>query len=707
MSDLKPLWISGITRSGKTQRLVGEFQRWVTRQEAVAGGKTPGGLVLAANDDNRRVLAEQLSQAIAGRYPIYSKTPLGFVTDEVVLFWPLLFEELQIKAQFPLRLRPEMEQTLATRLWHPKLVQQNLGGMSESRFVRETLDILQLASASGIPWEEIPERLTRGFVGEDPDRVTQGFVGEEWKYQPEASQLRGELLEEWRKWCLDRGLLSYGILYELYWRYLLPHPTYEHHLKRRYQGIFADDLDDYPAIARDLIESLLNHGAWGVFTYNPHGKVRLGLNADPDYLLGLSTRCQVEQFPTPPGLAADWGDDLVRTALGQQIIPALPQSITSLQTISRSTLLSQTVHAIAQAVREKQVQPSEIAVIAPGLDAIARYTLISLLTQQGIPVEPLNEQRPLISEPSIRALLTLLPFFYPHLGRWVERDSVAEMLVVLSGAGNPAHSTIDPVRAGLLADYCYQVNLEQPQLRPATTYPRWDRLGHRALNAYEEIRQWLQETQQKQPNLKTIIFLDQALHHFFLDRASLPFSQLAALRELMETAQHFWQVERRLNQHEPLSGASDAIARFIQLLRQGTISANPYPLRSWGMTQPNAVTLATIFQYRSLRRSHPWHFWLDIGSNLWAKSGSAGLFGAPIFLRQWSGASWSPEEEIQTDKERLERLLRDLLGRVEKNLILCHSDLAVTGTEQMGPLLGLVYGTMEYPSLKIAQNLPL
>ncbi|MCW6035412.1 recombinase family protein [Spirulina subsalsa FACHB-351] len=685
MSDLKPLWISGITRSGKTQRLVQEFRRWVTQQEAWAGAKTPGGLVLAANDDNRRVLAEQLSQAIAGRYPIYSKTPLGFVTDEVVLFWPLLFEELQIKAQFPLRLRPEMEQTLATRLWHPKLVQQDLGGMSEARFVRETLDILQLASASGIPYEDIPQMLTRGLVGE------------EWKYQPEASQLRGELLEEWRKWCLDRGLLSYGILYELYWRYLLPHPTYEHHLKRRYQGIFADDLDDYPAIARDFIESLLNHGAWGVFTYNPQGQVRLGLNADPNYLLGLSTRCQVKQFPPPPGLAADWADAMVGTALGQESIPPLPPSVTSLQTISRSSLLGQTANAIAQAVGEKQVQPSEIAVIAPGLDAIARYTLISLLTQHGIPVEPLNEQRPLISEPSIRALLTLLPFFYPHLGHWVERDGVAEMLVVLSGAGNPAHSIIDPIRAGLLADYCYYPNSEQPQLRPATTYPRWDRLGHRALNAYEEIRQWLQETQQKQPGVKTIIFLDQALHHFFLDRASLPFSQLAALRELMETAQHFWQVERRLHQHEPLSGNSDAIARFIQLLRQGTISANPYPLRPWGMTQPNAVTLATIFQYRSLRRSHPWHFWLDVGSNLWAKSGSAGLFGAPIFLRHWSGTQWSPEEEAQADKERLERLLRDLLGRVEKHLILCHSDLAVTGTEQMGPLLSLVYGAMENP----------
>jgi hypothetical protein len=37
-----------------------------------------------------------------------------------------------------------------------------------------------------------------------------------------------------------------------------------------------------------------------------------------------------------------------------------------------------------------------------------------------------------------------------------------------------------------------------------------------------------------------------------------------------------------------------------------------------------------------------------------------------------------------------ERILRDLLGRTTERVILCHSDLAVNGQEQTGPLLGLV-----------------
>ena len=38
----------------------------------------------------------------------------------------------------------------------------------------------------------------------------------------------------------------------------------------------------------------------------------------------------------------------------------------------------------------------------------------------------------------------------------------------------------------------------------------------------------------------------------------------------------------------------------------------------------------------------------------------------------------------------LERIVRDLLGRVTERVILCHSDLAVSGQEQTGPLLPLI-----------------
>jgi hypothetical protein len=104
-----------------------------------------------------------------------------------------------------------------------------------------------------------------------------------------------------------------------------------------------------------------------------------------------------------------------------------------------------------------------------------------------------------------------------------------------------------------------------------------------------------------------------------------------------------------------------------------------------------AVTLATIFQYRASRKKHRWHFWLDIASPLWAKGGAASLFGANLFLRDRLGQPWTAENEQLAEEQRLQRIITDLLARVSDKLYLCHSDLAVNGQEQMGPLLNLVH----------------
>ena len=708
------LWITGTSRTGKTSRLTQEFCQWVRKQHFHSGKKsrqvliqkqlTPAILVFAANNNNRRKLADRLSLAVEGTYPVICKTPVGFITDEVMLFWPLLFEQLKLKAQFPLRLRPETEQELATKLWRDRpewnILTQTV---NEYRLVRQTLDLLQLAGTSGIPAEDIPTILEQGL----PD-LTLDIAGDRQKKQLDSQlwQKMGSLLLDWRSWCLQRGLLSYGIIYELYWRYLLPNPIYRSHLIRRYQAIFADDVDDYPAIARDLFELLIDRGAFAVFTYNSDGKIRLGLNADPNYLEGLADRCQIEELTSPDrGLLPEVEPTITQLGSESFFPNFLTDSIQSIQTISRAELLRKTADIIIQGVKQGEIQPAEIALIAPGLDEIARYSLIEMLSARDIPVEPLSEQRPLISSPAIRALLTLLALVYPGLGRLVDRDAIAEMLVILSrqSVAEKLIPDIDPVRAGLLADYCYHIDPDRPYLLPIESFSRWDRLGHKAGKAYSAIALWIEKHKsqlQEQSWLNPILLLDRAIQHFFSNTIDLPYDLLAALRELMETAQHFWEVDRRLRQNEPSFQSQTAtVAQFIQLLRRGTITANPLPLRQFP-TQQGAVTLANIFQYRSLRSSHRWQFWLDVSSHFWNKGGAATLFAAPLFLQEWSGRTWMPEDDYEMDKQRLQRIVRDLLARAEERVFLCHSDLGVNGTEQTGPLLSLVHASTQFVAVE-------
>jgi len=484
-------------------------------------------------------------------------------------------------------------------------------------------------------------------------------------------------------------------------------------------------------VGRHLFELLLERGAKGTFTYNPEGGVRLGLGADPNYLEGLAARCRVEVLTPQPGqsLADTLATPILSLVTQSAGLVTLPSSVQLIQATSRAKLLRSTAEEIIKVIKEGQVPPQEVAVIAPGLDAIARYTLVEILSKQNIPVESLNDQRPLISSPIIRALLTTLALVYPGLGRLVDRDGVAEMLVILSrkkqtpehssadGRGFPTpgelNADIDPVRAGLLADYCFQPHPERPNLLPVKSFPRWDRLGYAASTAYEQILQWLQQQrQQLEQRLipSPISLLDRAIVQFLWNGSNLPYDQLAVLRELLETAQHYWEIDTRLRQETcrggvspspenqktlPLQegGMNSTIAEFIKLLRYGTITANPYPVRPIG-TRAKAVSLATIFQYRSSRRTHRIHFWLDVSSPLWLSGGAATLFGAPLFLQDRFGQPWTAEEISEVDEQRLHRILVDLLTRVQERVYLCHSDLAVNGQEQLGLLLSLVHTCM-------------
>jgi hypothetical protein len=691
MAD-QPQWLEGVTGSGKTT--------WLLEQLAEAGAALAVGqshLVFAANGDNRLRLAARLGEAAPGVAAV-TTTPNGFIQDEVTLFWPLLVAQLGLAPQFPLRLRPENEQDLATAQWRQPLLDGTLTVESwlEAQAVRRFLDFFQQAAAAGIPVEDLPERL--------PEGIPAGYG------TPEVWRSVGQALVDWRDWCLARGLLTYGVMTELYWRHLLPHPLYREKLLSRYGGLFVDDLDEYPAIAAQWIQVFIDGDRPVALTWNRHGQVRQGLGADPEALEVLRAQCQVtdQTIPAADSLSYRYGDRVVEWVMDPMTLPEPLPCFQTLQTVSRGELLRQTADWVSQAVRSGQVAPEEVAILGPGLDAIARYTLAAILAGQGLPVASLSDQRPVIHSPLVRALLTLLTFVYPGLGPLASPEDVAEMLVVLSQLPQAPEVgpwfeavQIDPVRAELLVDHCFEPSLDLPQLLPVERFERWDRLGYRAAEAYDRLRQWIdQQRQQRQQRLTpgVISVLDRAIQTFLWGGSHLPPDQLAALRELMETTQHYWAVADRLRQVEPVLGNAppgpiqESLTRFILLLRQGTVTANPYPVES-----DRVITIATVYQYRLQRLRHRWHFWIDAGSPRWLGGTESLLFGYPLFLASYPGRPWTTDDLETLHRDRPERILRDLLGRVSERVVLCHSDLAVSGQDQLGPLLTLVTANTDLP----------
>ena len=671
------IWITGQAASGKTTYLTKTFQNWLENQTS------PSAIILAANHTTRRKLTEQLTIAIAGKHPIVVKTPLGFIEDEVNLFFPLWWEKLNLTPKFPLRLRSETEQELAKKLWHNDWLETLIPNpRSEDRLVRTTLDILQLAAASGTLLEDIPALLSSRLSAEE-----KAAFGEE--ATDDIFPLIGELIQKWYHWCLERGFLTYGLIYHLYGQILLPDPTYQSHLTRRYQAIFADDVDDYPAIALDLAKAFLREDKSAVFTFNPTGKARFGLGADPDTWETLANHCD-EMISLSSDASPHQADRVLEIVADPSSISPLPASLQHLQTVSRSQLLRQTSEMIIPAIKAGKIAPEDIAIIAPGLDEIARYTLITLFTQHSIPVNPLNEQRPLISSSLVRALLTLTCLVYPNLGRFIETSAIAEMLVILT---EQTPHPIDPIRAGLIADYCYQADPISPCLLDIKTFPRWDRISYKGTIGYNQLRHWIEQQKQQKattPSTPLVSFFNQGIQEFLWKGNNLSVADLSSLRELTKTTQHYWEVAKRRSEQEEIQlDSSQLIQDFIQLLKQGTITANPDPIPTFKQSFPSGITLSNIFQYRSHRRTHRWQFWLDVGSPLWLKQGSANLFASSVFLREKNSLLDLESQE----QKHLERILNDLLNRATEKVYLCHSDLAVNGSEQNGILLSLVPAT--------------
>ncbi|PZO44511.1 MAG: hypothetical protein DCF19_01825 [Pseudanabaena frigida] len=668
------LWIEGSSHSGKTDRVVRQFCSWTESDFAHQSNPQAASqkvLVLAVDSEQRRQLSDRLMLATHGQYPVTAVTPLSFFRDEIRLFWTLIVKNLNLKAQFPLLLRVENEQELANQVWKDRIETETLRmeGVGRDRLVRRLLDLFLLAAYGGRDITEIPVILKAGMETNAVELPSEtGDVTSEIEQWQEV----GEALQEWRAYCWERGLLTYGIITDLFCQHLLPNLHYQRKLKQRFKYIIVDRADEMPAIACALCKFLLENGAQGMFTFNPDGSARLGLGADPEYWQELKSGCEIEKLPrTNNTLGSEISESVIEIVSEPSLRFVEPYAtVYSIESVSRAKLFRNVTKTIAEAIASGAAKASEIAIIAPGLDNIANYAIAEILRKKEINVSPLNDQRPLSYSAQVRSLLTLITLVYPNLGKLVSRDRIAEMLVVLTEA-------IDPVRAGMLADYCFAPDLEHPQLLASETYNQWNRLGYEATQAYEQLRQWVE---QQSPKDAPLLFIDRAIQVFLKPR-KLSYEHTATLQSLIETAQYYWQLGYRLDLEDAV-----ILENFIQLIRQGTVTANPY--------SPNApedsVILATIFQYRMARLSHRWQFWLDASSDLWLQGGAASLFGAPLFLKGWNGELWSIEDQGNADMQRLQKLLRDLLDRTSDRLYLCHSELSTNGQLQNGVLLPFI-----------------
>ena len=145
-------------------------------------------------------------------------------------------------------------------------------------------------------------------------------------------------------------------------------------------------------------------------------------------------------------------------------------------------------------VRERQVPPGEISVLAPFLSDSLRFSLMNRLAGLGIPARSHRPSRSLREEPATHCLLTLAQLAHPQWNLACSHFDVRTALM-------QSIQDLDLVRADVLARIVFRQNRFQQglasfdQIRPEAQ----ERVSYLIGQRYQGLRQWLEDYRQGEP----------------------------------------------------------------------------------------------------------------------------------------------------------------------------------------------------------------
>jgi hypothetical protein len=479
-----------------------------------------------------------------------------------------------------------------------------------------------------------------------------------------------------RAFCLQHSVVDFSLLIDSYARHLMRLPTYEGYIAARYRHVLADNVEENPPVAHDLLRALLPGCDSALIVEDDPGGFRLFLGADPASARELASACDVvDAMPAPQQRAG-------ALAFGERI--ALQFEGASANDRARieapvmvaekywSGMLTR-VAARVIALVDSGAAPESIAVLAPFVEDVLRFELTEALASRGIALRVLRPSRPLFDHPAVRACVTLARLAHPHWQLPVTAPEVARALsLALHG--------LDVPRAQLLADAALKA--KPGGLPVIEDQALWTRVGMRFFERYSTLAAWVSAG--RNAGARIDLFWQQ----LFSEVLSLPGFGLhhdhdaaGACATLISSARTFHDA---LDAVPALAGTGDAALEYVELLRIGVMAATP---PAAGAPASAGVLLAPVYTFltHDLRAEH--QIWLDVSTLAWYQRLRQPLTHPHLLSRRVpAGAVWTEQQEHQTQRAMTARVIRSLTLRCAGSLTLAQSQLSLTGNEDDGPL---------------------
>ena len=630
--------------AGKTEKL------WQRYSSLARKGRTDSILVLLWNARDVRDWRERVDFPWAG--PLHVYTYFGWVQREIRRCWPRLdpWGEMWLEPEF---LTVETGQFAMLR--HIQARQADFSGLvtSPERLAIQLGSCLVLASLNGIAFSEIGSRLAAAMPSKDPN----------------VYKSAQQVLDSYIAGAEKSGTLDYGLAVALY-RSLLAEPWYRQEL-RQFKHLLADDVDEQSPAAHDLIAAMLEHVESAVMTFSTDGGHAGFFGADAQ---GAWQRfgAMGKIVPVRSPRQRLGAGRAVYTNILSGNVPVLPKYRPEIELIHedlRSELLDRVGERVVRLL-EQGVPAPEIAVIAPLADKVLEHTLALHLREAGVSLNVLTKNRRLIDEPYVRAMMTLALLAHPQWQLdWGVPDLAQSLQLLLK---------LDPVRAWLLSRQVRDCNL------PALELWQRERVGFRAAQGYDLLRQWLDSYRQGPEQPIDLFF--QRVFGELLSRLPPARDDLVVCRQLLVSAHKF------LNTTGRVDLGSDSGAAFIRMLSAGTVAAESLLEPA---TRAHAVILTTPYAYISGHLRSSVQVWMDCTSRRWFQQDARELINPHVLMARWpQGEIWTDEYNQAVSLKNGARVARALLRRCGRQLFVAAANIDSQGFEQDGQLLAALYDAL-------------
>jgi hypothetical protein len=603
----------------------------------------------------------------------------GLARRALDLFWPLAAEIAGIAhpEKPPVFLTLETAQYYMAYLVRPHLDEGWFESvvMDRNRLCSQIIDNLNKSAMIGFSYEEIGQRLTSAWAGEPAQR----------RVYADAQNCA----TEFRQYCLQHNLLDFSLQLEIFTRVLWNDPTVRDYLTRSYPHIIYDNIEEDVPVAHDILADWLPECESALLVFDEGAGYRRFLGADPESARELANSCN-EKIVFNESFVVNQELVYLSNSLENIIAPATAREQNQVEVENLDSALSfitarfypemldATANEIQRLVREEQVPPAEIVVLAPYLSDALRFSLMSRLETRGIPVRSHRPSRSLRDEPATRCLLTLAALAHPG---WSIHPPKSDLIYAFV----QAIENMDLVRAQLLAEIVYRAKDLTLSPFEQIKADMQERITYLFGSRYSQLRSWIETYQLDEPQP-----LDHFLRRLFGEILSQPgfgfhsnFDSARVAANLIESVQKFrWAMEPTLDQ----AARVDIGKEYIAMLNDGVIAAQY--VSAWVSTANEAVLLAPAYTF--LMSNHPVNvqFWLDAGSGGWHERLFQPLTHPYVLSRQWQpNQVWTDANEVEANNAALAQLLTGLLHRCRGKVYLGLTVLSESGYEQRGALL--------------------